>query len=79
MCQIWNLAVSFFIIVRLVELLLDRAHRPLFVGELDVQPQVAQRGPRRLLGLGCQTNNSNIRIINHDDSNIGIRSVSAEC
>ena len=32
------------------ELLLDRAHRPLFVGELDVEPQVSQGGPRRLLG-----------------------------
>ena len=33
------------------ELLLDRAQHPLFVGELDVEPQVSQGGPRRLLGL----------------------------
>ena len=40
--------------VTLTELLLDGADRPLLVGELDVEAEVAEGGPRRLLGLGVR-------------------------
>ena len=40
--------------VTLRELLLDGADRPLLVGELDVEAEVAEGGPRRLLGLGVR-------------------------